>query len=139
MRHSIFLAVVLLCTSCQQKITTGDLDLLNGYWEIAQVRMANGETKTYTINTTVDYIEVTGTSGFRKKVYPNLDGTFDTSNDAEQFDLTEGPKGFEFHYKTELSEWVEQLTTLDENSFSVTNASHITYSYKRFEPINVQQ
>jgi hypothetical protein len=80
-----------------------------------------------------------GLSGFRKKVYPNLDGTFDTSNDAEKFNLIEESNGFEMHYKTQLSKWVEKLDALNENSFSVTNAEHITYSYKRFKPINVQK
>ena len=139
MKHLYFFGVLLLCTSCQEKISQEDIALLNGYWEIEKVRLANGQSKTYTINTTVDYIEVKGESGFRKKMYPNLDGTFDTSNDAEKFTLSKGPHGFEIHYTTELSEWVETLTSISDNSFSVINEEDITYSYKRFEPVNVQK
>ena len=139
MKRLLLFGIFVLLSACQNKISQEDLTLLNGYWEIEKVIMANGQTKTYTINTTVDYIEVKELSGFRKKVYPNLDGTFDTSNDVEKFNLTERSNGFEMHYKTKLSEWVETLEALNENSFSVTNADKITYSYKRFKPVNVQK
>lgn len=139
MKRLLFFGILVMLSACQRKVSQADLAHLNGYWEIEKVIMANGQTKTYTINTTVDYIEVKGLSGFRKKVYPNLDGTFDTSNDVEKFNLIEEPNGFEMHYKTKLSEWIEKLDALNENSFSVTNAEHITYSYKRFKPINVQK
>ena len=131
--------IFLMLVACQNKISQEKLSFLNGYWEIEKVTLANGQTKEYKVNTTVDYIEVTELSGYRKKVYPKFDGTFDTSNDAEQFTFILQQDSIEMHYKSELSEWVEVLESLDEDSFSVTNTENITYYYKRFEPINVDK
>ncbi|PIE99900.1 MAG: hypothetical protein CR994_08625 [Maribacter sp.] len=139
MKRLFFFGFLFILTACQKKVTQEDLHFLNGYWEIKKVSMPNGRTKEYTINTTVDYIETKNLSGFRKKVYPKLDGTFDTSNDTEEFTLTQQSDVFEIHYKTELSEWVETLNSLNKDSFSVTNADKITYTYERFQPINVQR
>lgn len=139
MKRLLFFGFLFTLTACQNKVTQEDLPFLNGYWEIEKVNMPDGQTKEYTINTTVDYIEMKDLSGFRKKVYPKLDGTFDTSNDIEKFTVTEQSNVYEIHYKTNLSEWVETINTLNEDSFSVTNSDKITYKYKRFEPINVQK
>ncbi len=131
--------IFLLLVGCLNKISQEELNHLNGYWEIERVLLPNGQTKEYKVNTAVDYIEVSDFSGFRKKVYPKFDGTFDTSNDAENFTILERQDGFEIHYRSELSEWSEIIESLTKNSFSVTNAENITYSYKRFEPVNVNK
>ena len=139
MNKIVFFGIFLMLVACQNKISQEELTLLNGYWEIEKVTLANGQTKEYKVNTTVDYIELKELSGYRKKVYPKFDGTFDTSNDAEQFTIIVQQDRFEMHYKSELSEWVEVLKSLNGNSFSVTNTENITYYYKRFEPINVDK
>ena len=139
MNKIVFFGIFLMLVACQNKLSQEDLTLLKGYWEIEKVTLANGQTKEYNVNTTIDYIELKELSGYRKKVYPKFDGTFDTSNDAEQFTIIVQQDRFEIHYKSELSEWVEVLKSLDENSFSVTNTENITYYYKRFEPINVDK
>ncbi len=139
MKRFFFFGIILTLAACQKKISTDDLPLLNGYWEIKQVGLPDGTLKEYTINTTVDYIEVKDLSGFRKKVYPQLDGTFDTSNDVETFSLIQGPDGIEIHYKTEHSEWTEKLLALNDGSFTVTNAENKTYTYHRFQPINIKK
>ena len=139
MNKIVSFGIFLMLVACQNKLSQEDLTLLKGYWEIEKVTLANGQTKEYNVNTTIDYIELKELSGYRKKVYPKFDGTFDTSNDAEQFTIIVQQDRFEIHYKSELSEWVEVLKSLDENSFSVTNTENITYYYKRFEPINVDK
>ena len=138
MNKFISFGIFLLVVACQNKISQEELTLLNGYWEIEKVSLPDGQTKEYKVNTTVDYIELNELSGYRKKVYPKFDGTYDTSNDTEQFKIVKQEDHFEIHYKTELSEWDEVLISLDEDSFSVTNAENISYYYKRFEPINVK-
>ncbi len=139
MNKIVSFVIFLILVACQNKVSQEELNLLNGYWEIEKVTLANGQTKEYKMNTTVDYIELKELSGYRKKVYPKFDGTFDTSNDAEQFTIIMQQDRFEMHYKSELSAWVEVLISLDDSSFSVTNTENITYYYKRFEPINVDK
>lgn len=132
------LAVVFICLlGCGPTVAEKDLPLLNGYWEIEEVVFPDGNTKKYGSSTTIDYIEVEGKKGFRKKVYPKLDGSFEVTDDAEFFTLKASEKGFVFDYDTGLSEWQEELVRLSENHFSAVNEEGITYRYKRFEPINI--
>lgn len=114
MNKVVSFGIFLMLVACQNKVLQEELTLLNGYWEIEKVTLANGQTKEYKVNTTLDYIEVKALSGYRKKVYPKFDGTFDTSNDAEQFTIIVQQDRFEMHYKSELSEWVEVLKSLED-------------------------
>ncbi len=134
---SVVIGIVLLCIGCTDKVSQEDLRHLNGYWEITKVTFPNGSSKEYNLNLSVDYIEYNDLKGFRKKVQPKLDGTYDTSNDSELFTILEKEGVFELYYKNDLSEWKEQIVALSENNFTVVNAENITYTYKRFQPINV--
>lgn len=133
----LVLLILFLSIGCSEDITGEDLKKLNGYWEIDRVTFPNGKTKEYTVNTSVDYIQLEGFEGFRKKVHPKLNGTFETSNDAEIFLISKEKEGFFINYKTQLSEWSERLITLESDSFSVVNSEKIEYQYKRFEPISI--
>ncbi|MGB5369485.1 MAG: hypothetical protein WBN18_03570 [Flavobacteriaceae bacterium] len=133
----VCMAVVMM--GCGTKVRKEDIPQLNGYWEIKEVVFPDGQTKEYGMSTTIDYIQVEGLKGFRKKVQPKFDGTFDTSNDAEFFALQEREGDWIMFYKTELSEWTERLVQLDEHHFSVVNEALIRYEYKRFSPININE
>ncbi len=138
MRYFAFLIFITLITGCTSPIAKEKLNILNGYWEITEVEFADGQKKTYKVNPSVDYIELKEMKGFKKKVHPKFDGTYDTSNDAELFTLVEKDGVFAFYYKNDLSEWHERLIVLEENQFSITNENDITYTYKRYEPIKIE-
>ena len=72
-----------LFISCQQQVSPEAISKINGYWEIQKVELPDGKEKEYKINETVDYFEWNGNKGFRKKVKPQLDGTFLTNNESE--------------------------------------------------------
>ena len=127
--------LMLLIVSCSGKIASDKLHYLNGYWEIETVEFPDGTTKEYPMNTVVDYIEIQENTGFRKKLVPRFDGTFETSDDAESFSIIEDSDNFYMRYKNPLSEWQETVLSLSEDSFSVENPEGITYRFKRFEPI----
>ncbi|WP_244526828.1 hypothetical protein [Pseudozobellia thermophila] len=124
---------------CSRSVSKEDLDHLNGYWEIAKVTFPDGNTKEYTVNTSVDFIMLEDLKGYRKKMQPNLTGTYRTSDDAEAFTIKEEGGALWINYKSELSEWSERLERLEQNAFSVTNEEGIRYDYKRFQPISIKQ
>lgn len=93
--------------------------------------------KKYTVNTVLDYINVEGLEGYRKKVYPNLDGTFRTTDDAETFALKKTDDGWQMHYKNEGNAWTEQLIKLSDDHFEVKNTENITYTYKRWQEMEL--
>lgn len=137
MRYLLYIFSVILFFGCTSKVTQEDITHLNGYWEIEQVTFPNGKTKEFTVNPTVDYIELEGLKGFRKKMQPKFNGSFTTSNDAEPFLIEEANGQFEFHYKNEMSEWKEVIKSISKDNFSVTNQDTLTYTYKRFKSIQL--
>ena len=139
MKNISIIAYVLFISGCTDSVVKKDLHLLNGYWEIAKVTFPDGNHKEYKANTSIDYISVTDNEGFRKKVQPKLDGTFDTSDDAVAFSILETENGLAFSYKNELSEWMEELIELSHTHFSTKNEEGLIYKYQRFEPININK
>lgn len=133
----LFLFCTLLCISCVSKVNQEQLHLLNGYWEIKEVTFKDGTKKEYSVNTTVDYISLDSLKGFRKKMSPKFNGTFETSNDAEPILIRIANDSIFMNYTTDLNTWEEVLISLSEKSFSVKNDQGITYTYERFEPINI--
>ncbi|MEO1012532.1 MAG: hypothetical protein AAFX53_14595 [Bacteroidota bacterium] len=139
MRKLVSWSTLIILLGCGDTISKTDLAHLNGYWEIEKVTLADGKTKEYTVNTTVDLIKLEGTKGFRKKVNPKLDGTFETSNDAEFFEISPEDGRFILSYKNELSAWKETLLGISEGYFEVSNEAGIRYMYTRFIPINANK
>ncbi len=129
--------LVLLLGGCKESVSSDNLSKLGGYWEIEQVIFSNGESKTYTASTVIDFIHIEALQGFRKKVQPKLDGTYGTSNDAEMFTVQERDGRFFLAYRNDLSNWEEELVALDNDAFSLLNEKGIRYDYKRFEPISI--
>lgn len=136
MNRLLFLLGFILMVSCTS-VNADKLALLNGYWEIERVEFPNGGEKQYKMNENVDYIKLEGLKGFRKKVTPRFDGNFETSDDAELFEIQRMDDAYIISYKNNFSEWQETLTAISSDNFSVQNADGILYHYKRFEPINI--
>lgn len=124
--------------SCHSKVEIEQLPLLNGYWEIKEVTFSNGTKKEYNINSTIDFITLDSLTGFRKKVVPKFNGTFETSDDAEPLAIQIVNDSILMEYKTDLNSWKEVLLSLDETHFSVKNDQGTIYRYQRFEPINIK-
>ncbi|ASV28906.1 hypothetical protein [Maribacter cobaltidurans] len=135
--HRILVLVLLTIVSCARRVSSEDFNHLNGYWEIEEVQFPNGNKKDYPVNTVVDYIKLENLEGFRKKMVPRFDGTFETSDDAEPFSIIEKNGVFYMRYQNPLSEWEETLLSLSKDKFSVKNPEGIIYHFKRFEPLNI--
>ncbi len=131
---SIVVFLFFLC-SCGHSVTKEDLTFLDGYWEIKKVNFPNGDTKTYEMNSTVDYIEITGSKGYRKKVQPLADGSFITSDDAEYFSITDREGIFIMTYESTMDTWEEEIISISETALALRNEDQITYIYERYQPI----
>jgi len=138
MKHFVFLITLFFLTACTTSISKEELLKLNGYWEIVEVEFNNGQKKSYKVNPSIDYIELKEMKGFKKKVQPKFDGTYNISNDSEPFTIIEKNGTFLLTYSNALSEWEEQLLHLKDNTFTIKNEDNITYTYKRYEPIKIQ-
>tara|TARA_R110002051_G_scaffold8755_1_gene35956 strand:+ start:54794 stop:55210 length:417 start_codon:yes stop_codon:yes gene_type:complete len=130
---------LLLCFSCGSKIKKDEISLLNGYWEIKEVIFKDGTKKTYSVNTTIDFIKLDSLVGYRKKVNPKFNGTYETSNDAEPLTIRISNDSIFMSYIKDSNTWKELILSVSDKKFSVINDQGITYKYERFEPININQ
>lgn len=132
------LIVSFLFVACQQKIKPADIAKINGYWEIEKVVFDKGEDKDYKMNESYDYFEISkNNKGIRKKVMPQLDGTFLVNDTYEKVVVRfAGDKTF-LDYATPYAKWSEELISLSDKELVLKNAEKATYHYKKTGPINL--
>ncbi|MCX2720420.1 lipocalin family protein [Lentiprolixibacter aurantiacus] len=128
---------VCLLLGCGSRVDPGALPQLNGYWEIEKVVFPDGSNKTYEVNTSIDFIEIKGQQGFRKKMQPQFDGTFNTSDDAEQFTVISVKNRLIMRYSNADNHWEETLVEITTDHFQVLSEDGVTYHYKRYEPLEM--
>ncbi len=132
--------VLLLVLSCSGGPSREDLDYLEGYWEIRRVEFPDGSEKEYRASTSVEYLEWDGTSGFRKKVQPTLQGTFLTSDDALPMEVLWRDGRLFLSFKGEETPWEEEVLELRQDLLITRHAHGLRYEYTRYEPLlNPQQ
>lgn len=133
MKHVKIIIGLLFLTflSCKSEVRSEDLVELNGFWEIVKVEMPDGSLKEFEINETIDFIKFTEMKGSRNKVVPQLDGAFLSNNLYENFTIVEKDKAFWFNYKTEYTEWSEELVELNKEKLIVKNSNDLVYYYKK--------
>ena len=127
----ILLLLIVAIVSCKQKIVTADIAKINGYWEIERVDLPDGDHKEYKMNEVYDFFDIKYNKGYRKKVMPQLDGTF-LANDA-----SENVEIIFLKFKTEYATWKEELKQISATEMVVENDKKIEYKYKKTAPINL--
>ncbi|WP_035631496.1 hypothetical protein [Flavobacterium sp. CF136] len=133
----MILVLSLLFVGCKQEIKPADIAKLNGYWEIEKVVFDKGEEKDYGMNESFDFFKMKGNTGIRKKVMPQLDGTFLTGNSFENVSVRFTDKGTFLDYKTAYAKWSEELISISDEKFVVKNEQNKEYHYKKSGPINI--
>jgi len=138
MKKTILIVFISLLTlACNKTISPSEITKINGYWEIEKVVLPDGENKEYAMNESFDYFEVKNNKGFRKKVMPQLDGTFLVNDDFEKVEIkAEGEKYF-IYYTTSFAKWKEELLSISNEELVTLNDAKKEYHYKRAAPINI--
>ena len=132
-----FASLLLLLTlfgSCDTTPYEEKIANLNGYWEIKTAEMPDGSIKEFRFSEMVDYIVVENNEGFRKKVRPQLGGTFITSDDEELLEVKVENDSINLYYSTPYNSWKETLLSSGEDEIVVKNQHGIIYTYKEFTP-----
>ena len=129
-----------LFISCQQMIKPGDIAKINGYWEIEKVVFDKGDDKEYGINESYDYFEIGENNiGFRKKVMPQLDGTFLVNDSQESVKVRFDDHKTYIDYSTPYAKWSEELMAVSNDKLVLKNAENKEYHYKKAQSINLQE
>jgi len=138
MKNSVLILFVsLLFWSCQDKILPADVTKINGYWEIEKVVFPDGTVKNFSMNDSFDFFEIRNNNGFRQKVMPQLDGTFETNGLPEKVAIVFKDDKTYLKYETAYAKWQEELKAVSETAMVLLNAEQKTYYYKKTEPINL--
>ena len=133
-----FLLVSFLFISCQQKIKPEDISKINGYWEIEKVVFDQGDDKEYGINESYDYFQVDkNNAGFRKKVMPQLDGSFVVNDTYENVKIRFEDNKVFLDYATAYAKWSEELIAISDKELVLINTDKKEYHYKKAESINI--
>jgi hypothetical protein len=136
-RFLTFTIIALSFTNCSKNPETF-IKHIEGYWEIEEVTLADGTKKSYTYNDTVDYIEVSDSMvGFRLKLKPVFDGSFETSKDSELFTIKIENDSLNLYYQTPFDTWKETILLATEDQLKVINKNKAVFLYKKFTPINI--
>ena len=133
----LILLLTTLTSACHKKVTTKDIPKINGYWEIEKVVFPDGTEKEYDVNQTFDYFSVKNNSGFRKKVTPQLDGSFLVNDDSEKVIITEENEKYIINYSTFLTKWKEELYSVSDEKLVLINDAKNEYHYKKATSINL--
>jgi phage anti-repressor protein len=133
----MILVLSLLFVSCKQEIKPADIAKLNGYWEIEKVVFDKGEAKEYGMNESFDFFKMKDNKGIRKKVMPQLDGTFLTSDSFENVTARFAEGKTFLDYKTDYAKWSEELISISDEELVVKNQENKEYHYKKAAPINL--
>lgn len=134
MRFVIFFFSFIVFTACDKADNIQNLEKLNGYWEIEKVEKDGDLIKSYTLNETIDYFYVKDSVGFRKKVRPQLDGTF-LANDVEQtFKIYTKESITSIHYDTIWNRNNEIIWQL-QDSILILKDQNTKFYFIRYLPI----
>lgn len=137
MKKLITLLLISALLSCS-KNPESYIEHLQGYWEIDEVTLPDGSKRDYNYNETIDFFNITDSlTGFRKKLMPNFDGSFSTSDDAESITLVIEDDSLNIYYKTAFSEWKETVLKATETELIIQNQNQLRYTYTRYKPLDL--
>lgn len=137
MSRILTLIIALFLVSCSDN-PDKMLTHLNGYWEISKAEMNDGFEKDYNFNASIDYIMVNDSlKGFRKKLSPNFDGSFTTSQDAEAIEVKIENDSLNLYYSTPYAKWKETVLEANETHLKIVNFKKDVYLYKRYVPLDL--
>jgi hypothetical protein len=128
-----FLALV----SCSQKVVQADLAKINGYWEVEKVVFDSIDDKEYRMNEVYDYFKIVNNKGIRKKVMPQLDGTFLVNDVEEKVAVRYEDNRVFIDYTTPYMKWSEEIIALTNEELVLLNKDKTEYHYKRATAINL--
>jgi hypothetical protein len=132
------LLISLAFVGCKQKIQSSDIPKINGYWEIEKVVFDQGEDKEYGANQNYDFFQMDkNNQGIRKKVAPQLDGTFLVDNSFEKVNVRFQEDKAYLDYTTPYMKYTEEIIALTANELVVLNAQKKEYHYKKATAINI--
>ena len=131
MNKLYLLCFIIFCSGCKNQITPSDIKLLNGYWNIDCI--AHKDETFYPKGTVklLDYYNVNGLNGIRKKVQPQLENKFLITEDLNNFKVIFRSENCYLSFETVWDQWQEKIVELSINKLVLEHQDK-RFHYKRF-------
>jgi hypothetical protein len=134
-RQLLTLSFFILLISCKSEVSTF-IPFVEGYWEIVNVTKDQKKVKDYKMSGSVDYFKVNADlSGYRKKVTPRFDGTFEISQHISEFTLSIKDNHLWIIYTNNNVTYSEEIVRANNSSLILSNSDGFIYTYKPYEPL----
>ena len=133
LQYSLYLVLFCVLLACNNQPKLEDTQMLNGYWEIEEVKKPNGQIVAFKFNENVDYIELENGEGFRQKTRPQFTGGYQSNGVQEAIKVLQQGDSLVLQYSTPQDSWQETLLQVAPEQFKVRNPQGIIYTYKKFE------
>ena len=136
MKNKVIILLLFIAFGCT-KNAENFVPFIEGYWQIGQVKKEHTIIKEYTISTSIDYFQINedGTTGFRKKVMPKLDGTFTITEHEIPFTLEYKDNTIQIIYSNTSDTLRETILNASKKSLTITNTDGFIYIYKNIEKL----
>lgn len=138
MKNLVFFFLLMLM-SCKPDANQF-VGFIEGYWEIEQVTKNDRVIKEFKISTGIDYFKISANkTGFRKKLKPNFQGTFETSEDQLNFNLNLDNNTLWLEYNDNGTSYSEEIVLASATALVIANTEGFEYHYKPYEPLNLDE
>lgn len=125
------ISILLFLFSCQEENI--DIQLINGQWEIEEVKLMNGDKKQFSINENVDYFDID--KGIHQKLKPDFEGNFSSNQVMDSMIFYDKSKLKILTPFDTINYKIDELTA---SSLILINTQGITYKYKRYQKLNLE-
>ena len=134
MRYLVTILILFLSLSCEDEREIGDVELLNGYWQIEKAEIPDVVVKNYKGGLKLDYIEIKEDStGIRKKVKVSMMDKYKTTPNQEEIKVFTDEGELKIQCSTPYSEWTEKILHLSNDSLVIVNEDDKKYYYSKYQ------
>ena len=135
MKQLIALSCFILLCSCKTDVSTY-IPFIEGYWEIVSVSKDQKKVKEFKMSGSIDYFKVNSdVSGYRKKVTPRFDGTFEMSQHESKFTISIRDNRLWIDYTNNEVTYSEEIIRANSTHLIISNSDGFIYTYKPYEPL----
>jgi hypothetical protein len=129
LKKGILLLSFVVLSACQNNSKL-ELNQLNGYWEIDFVKQENETFQNKQSNPLYDFYSMKDGKGIYKKVAPQLDGSFLTSESSIPFEIIEDNGTFKIQFNSPWNVWEKTIKQLDSQKLVLFHQDR-SFFYKR--------
>lgn len=131
---SNFIAVLvftLILTSCNQN-PEDQIAQLEGYWNIEEVRLPDGNTKEFPFSNHMDYFVINGNKGMKHRVSPRYDGTFVDYGSPIPFKWEESDGMLTLHFADGDNAYQQTLESVSKEELVLLHENGTKYTYTAY-------